>query len=145
MWRRVNNLVNSLITYQSLSPDSRLRRQVARWLEQRPSLTSDQWFETFWEPESILRITSEFVYHSFSSYSGLQFAYVVPEDRLDKDLYWTHVCWFDWELTFFSDVEASFNIDISDYFNYEKIVTISDLIHFLDHQICMNGYVEKLD
>jgi hypothetical protein len=135
MWRRVNNLVNSLITYKSLSPDSRSRRQVRRWLNQRPSLTSDQWFEVFWRDENILKLTSEFVYSSFSSYSGLKFAYVIPEDRLEEDLCWTHVCWFDWEITFFSDVEADFNIDISEVFYSETITTISDLMHFLDQQI----------
>ncbi|MEB3211028.1 MAG: hypothetical protein VKL39_06715 [Leptolyngbyaceae bacterium] len=135
MWRRVNNLVNSLITYQTLSPDSRCRRQVSQWLQQRHPLTSKQWFEAFWQTENILEITTDFVYHAFSSYSGLPFAYVIPEDRLEEDLCWTNVCWFDWEMTFFLDVETQFQMDISGHFHYEKTTTIAEIVHFLDQHI----------
>ncbi|MEM7772575.1 MAG: hypothetical protein AAF327_18945 [Cyanobacteria bacterium P01_A01_bin.37] len=143
MWRRVNNLVNSLITYQTLSPDSRFRRHVSQWLQQRPHLTCDQWFETFWQSENISRLTTEFVYHAFESYSGLQFAYVIPDDRLEDDLFWTHVCWFDWEINFFADVEAQFHVDISDCFLYEKICTIADLVRFLDQKILNHQNIEE--
>ena len=135
MWRRVNNLVNSLITYQTLSPDVRFRKHVNQRLQERPYLSIDQWVETFWKTENILRVTAEFVYYTFASYSGLQFAYIFPDDRLEEDLLWTHVCWFDWEISFFEDVKTQFNIDISDCFHRETISTVADLVRFLDQQI----------
>ncbi len=135
MWRRVNNLVNSLRTYQTLSPDVQFRRYVNQRLKERPYLSLDEWFEAFWEAENVLKVTAEFVYYSLASYSGLKFAYVLPEDRLEEDLCWTHVCWFDWELVFFDDVIAQFDIDISDRFCWEKIHTVADLVRFLDQQV----------
>lgn len=135
MWRRVNNLVNSLRTYQTLSPDMRFRQHVNQRLRQRPYLNLDEWFESFWKSEHILKATAEFVYSTVASYSGLKFAYVLPEDRLEEDLCWTHVCWFDWELVFFDDVNVHFGVDISDRFHLEKIHTIADLVRFLDQQI----------
>lgn len=140
MWRRVNNLVNSLLTYQTLSPDVRLRHHVNEWLHERPGLSCDQWFETFWKANNILQTTAEFVYYTVASYSGLHFAYVVPSDRLEENLYWTHICWFDWELTLFDDVKAQFNIDISDRFHYSSISTVSDLMQFLDYHIRQSNF-----
>lgn len=135
MWRRVNNFVNSLRTYQTLSPDVQFRHHVNRRIQDRPHLNVDEWFETFWKAENILKATVEFTYHTFASYSGLKFAHVMPDDRLEEDLCWTHVCWFDWELVFFDDVNTQFGIDISDRFHWEKMDTVADLVRFLDEQI----------
>lgn len=135
MWRRVSNFVNNLITYQTLSPDMRLRRKVNRDLCQRPYLDADQWFKAFWADQDISIATVEFVYKRFSGYSGIQFGRVLPSDRLEADLNWTEVCWFDWEFSLCEDIEAQFGFDISDRFYDQTLLTVSDLVLFLDEQI----------
>lgn len=135
MWRRVSNLVNNLITYQTLSPDMRLRRTVNQALRQRPYLEANQWFKTFWEDQDISLTTAKFVYNHFAEYSGIQFGRVLPSDRLEEDLCWTEVCWFDWEFSLCEDVETQFGFDISDRFYDQVLLTVSDLVIFLDEQI----------
>ena len=135
MWRRVSNLVNNLITYKTLSPDMRLRRRVNQTLRQRPYLEANQWFKMFWQDQDISPVTAEFAYSRFAEYSGIQFGRVLPSDRLEEDLSWTEVCWFDWEFSFCEDVEAQFGFDISDCFYDQMLHTVADLVSFLDSQI----------
>lgn len=135
MWRRVNNLVNSLLTYQALSPDIQIRQRVNRKLSERPSLSADEWFESFWQAENISKATIEFVYDYLTQYSGIEFACVVPQDRLEDDLHWTQVCWFDWEMALCDDIEHKFGFDLSDRLEVRQFLTVADLVAFLDEQI----------
>lgn len=113
----------------------RLRRKVNRSLRQRPYLDPDQWFKAFWESRAISSKTAMFVYRHLAKYSGLQFGRVLPEDRLEEDLCWTGVCWFDWEFALCEDIEHQFGFDISDCFYDQTIFTVADLVTFLDEQI----------
>jgi hypothetical protein len=135
MWRRLKNFVLTLETYSDLSPDTRLRSQINHHLEQRPSHDLDEWFIAFWKPHGISRAVAAFVYQNFSLYSGLPFARVRPDDKLEADLCWTQVCWFDWEISLFEDFYSTFSLDISDRFDYDRLITVADIVAFLNDQV----------
>lgn len=132
MWHRFKNLVVSLKTYDALSPDLKVRRQVNRSLEQRPSLNCDQWFEAFYQSQGILYPVASFAYQHLAQYSGLEFGRVLPTDRLNEDLCWTQVCWFDWELSLYDDFWQHFGVDISSCLDESSLDTVTDLILFLN-------------
>ncbi|HHP7244332.1 MAG TPA: hypothetical protein ACFE0H_06565 [Elainellaceae cyanobacterium] len=135
MWRRLKNFFVSLKTYDDLSPDVRFRYQVSRRLDHRPELDLCEWFEAFWQPLGIEPAIAEFVYECFSKYSGLSFAKVTPSDRLEDDLCWYEVCWFDWELTLIDDFYDRFDRDLSDHFIPENLDTVEDFVRFLNDQL----------
>ena len=132
MWHRLKNLFFSLNTYKTLSPDFKVRQQVNRALSDRPALSSDQWFETFYRSQGVAYTVVSFAYRYLQAYSGLEIGRVRPTDRLDADLYWTEVCWFDWEAQLCRDVQQQFNIDISDCLDDFQEFTIGELVAFLD-------------
>ena len=132
MWHRLKNLFFSLNTYKTLSPDFKVRQQVNRALSNRPALSSDQWFETFYRSQGVAYTVVSFAYRHLQAYSGLEIGRVCPTDRLDADLHWTEVCWFDWEAQLCHDVQQQFNIDISDCLDDFQEFTIGELVAFLD-------------
>ncbi|MEM9219664.1 MAG: hypothetical protein AAGD25_35720 [Cyanobacteria bacterium P01_F01_bin.150] len=131
MWRRTQNFFHSLVTHGVLSPDLLLRCQVNCKLRNRLALAQDEWFKTFWQRESISPALSEFVYQHIPEYSGLQVARLKPTDRLEADLYWTQVCWFDWEMDLYDDVLQCFGKDISEEFDFDTVRTLDDLMQKL--------------
>jgi hypothetical protein len=134
MWRRLKNIFASFRTYADLSPDLQVRRQVSRFLHDRPCLTMAEWCAAFCELEEISPAIAEFVYVYLSGYSGLEFARVQPQDRLEEDLQLSLVCWFDWQLSLCDDFFKCFGIDLSDRFDAHDLKTVADLVLFLEHQ-----------
>lgn len=132
MWHRFKNLCFSLNTYKTLSPDLGVRYQVNQGLGDRPMLSSDQWFETFYQSQNIAPAVAGFAYHYLGTYSGLEMGRVQPTDRLHPDLHWAEVCWFDWETQFCADVQQQFSVDISDCLDDCQAFTIGELVAFLD-------------
>jgi hypothetical protein len=134
MWRRLKNIFASFRSYADLSPDLQVRRRVSRFLRDRPCLPATEWGDTFCQIKEISPAIAEFVYVHLSNYSGLEFARVRPEDRLEEDLQLSLVCWFDWQLCLCEDFLECFGIDVSDRFNAQELETVADLVLFLEHQ-----------
>ena len=135
MWRRLRNIFASLRAYADLSPDWRTRQRVNQFLSDRPALDAEEWFKQFWQPQAITQPIAVFVYIQMTTYSGLEFARVRPNDRLVEDLCLPLVCWFDWHLSFCEDFSAHFGINLSDRFDPDQCNTVKDLVVFLNHQL----------
>ncbi|MCL6433229.1 MAG: hypothetical protein K6T90_03275 [Leptolyngbyaceae cyanobacterium HOT.MB2.61] len=135
MWRRLQNIFYSLRTYADLSPDIQTRQRINRFLRSRSPLSAEEWFEQFWSDRKIFKQVADFVYTHMSNYSGLEFSRVRPEDRLNEDLQFPLVCWFDWQLSLCEDFFQSFGVDMSDRFDPETLSTIEDLVTYLNHQV----------
>jgi hypothetical protein len=135
MWQKLRNVVRNVSTYSALSPDLRIRRRVNSWLGRRSPLSLDKWVAALRESWGISRAVATFAYTHLEKYSGLQAARLRPSDRLDDDLYWTHICWFDWQLCLCDDFCQRFGIDISDRLDQLTPSTIADLLLFLDRQL----------
>ncbi|MBC7969619.1 MAG: hypothetical protein H7Z11_05725 [Verrucomicrobia bacterium] len=135
MWRWLRNIFGSLRAYADLSPDLRMRRRVNQCLRDRPALSVEEWFELFWKPQGIAQPLAAFVYTHMQAYSGLEFARVRPNDRLNEDLYLPLVCWFDWQTSFDEDFLSCFGIDLSDRFDPQSFTTVEELVIFLNHQL----------
>lgn len=101
-------------------------------LRQRPVMSCDQWFESFYQPQGILYSVASFAYKRLPNYSGLEFGRVLPTDRLNEDLHWTQVCWFDWELNLYDDFGQTFGVDISGCLDEFNLETVKDLLLFLN-------------
>jgi hypothetical protein len=134
MWQRLNNTVISLQSYSTLSPNVSARRRVNRALRDRPTLTSDEWARIC-HSNGTAKTVGLFVYTHLQRYSGLEFGKVRLSDRLDEDLQWTEICWFDWDLTLCDDFEQSFGVDISEYCDQLALPTVGELVAFLQSQI----------
>lgn len=140
MWHRFNNLFSSLQTYDALRPDLKVRRQVNRALRQRPAMTLEQWFQAFYQAQGMPYALVSFAYEHLADYSGLEFSRVLPDDRLNEDLQWTQVCWFDWEQHLCNDFDQQFGTElseqISDDLNQQldqaSLLTVRDLLVFLN-------------
>ena len=135
MWRRTQNLFHSVVAHGVLSPDIFLRRQVNRKLRPRLALAQHEWFETFWQNDAISPDLVAFVYTSIPRYSGLNVARLKPGDRLEADLCWTQVCWFDWEMDLYDDFLDRFGKDISEEFDFGQLDTLDDFLHSLGHYL----------
>lgn len=133
MWHRLKNFWFSLKSYDALSPDLKVRRQVNQALRQRPLLPIESWFQVFYQPHGIAYTIVDFTYVHLSRYSGIEFGRVLPDDRLDEDLHWSQVCWFDWQLHLFNDFWHHFGVDISDRLDLTALQTVKDLVIFLNH------------
>ncbi len=135
MWRDLQNLFYGLNTYFDLSPDLQVRRQINARLEQRPYLSSQDWFRVLWRPQNVSAAVAEFAYTYLEEYSGLTFAKVRPGDRLNEDLRFPEVCWFDWHLHLCDDFYEQFGVDISDRLDIDTLSTIEELILFLHQEL----------
>lgn len=133
MWHRLKNLFSSLWTYEALSPDLKLRRRVNRALRHRPNLSADDWFESFCKKQGVTYPIATFAYTHLEQYSGLEFGRTLPSDRLNEDLHWTQVCWFDWQFSLCDDFWQAFAVDISVYLDELDLSTVEDLIIFLNY------------
>ncbi len=135
MWRRLKNILHSFRTYPDLSPDLGMRRQVNRFLRNRPALTTEEWFERYWCKRNITKKITDFVYNRMHSYTGLDFTRVRPTDRLIEDLHFPLVCWFDWQISLCDDFWHCFEVDLGDRFDPTHFTTIEDLVIFLNDQV----------
>lgn len=134
MWRRLKSYVLSLKTYGTLSPDFLLRLRINNMLRGRSPLNPEQWFQSFGHHESISRTMITFAYQHLPHYCGLSMARLKPGDRLERDLCWTQVCWFDWELNLYDDFLQQFGKDISLTFDFDQARTVADLMRNLDQE-----------
>ncbi|GAB4143941.1 MAG: hypothetical protein Fur0046_21260 [Cyanobacteria bacterium J069] len=110
MWHRLQNFIFSLRSYTALRPDLAVRRRVVRSLQRRPSLSPQDWFELYGKSLGIAEAVVQFADQQFEQYSGLPFGKLLPGDRLEADLHWTQVCWFDWELSLYEDILQAFEV-----------------------------------
>ncbi|NJR65327.1 MAG: hypothetical protein HC772_08420 [Leptolyngbyaceae cyanobacterium CRU_2_3] len=134
MWHRLKNLFFSFRVYNDLSPDLRVRQQVNRALRDRPTLKQDEWFESFYKSQGIAYPIAIFAYTYLEQYSGLKLGSILPTDRLEAELQWTAVCWFDWQQNLCKDFYRCFeiDIDIENGLALSKLDTVGDLIVFLN-------------
>jgi hypothetical protein len=139
IWQRLKNAFLSLQTYDVLSPDFKQRRQVNRMLRDRPTLSLNQWFKSYHQSSGIAPSVAAFAYRYLEEYSGLRIARVLPGDRLEADLHWTEVCWFDWENRLCEDFWHCFGVDMSDRLEDFAPSTIAELVEFLNCQISENS------
>lgn len=139
MWPKLKNLLASLRSYPSLSPDIALRRQINRQLRNRPALSAEAWYRTCWQgypaPKPLSKDLVLFVYSRLQDYSGLELGRVRPRDRLQEDLKFPLICWFDWALAFCDDFCLTFGTDISDCFDEATFTTLADLMVFLQQNM----------
>lgn len=135
MWQPLKNFVNSLSTYDLLSPDAGARSEVNRWLSSRTALSCDEWFTQHWVSLAMPKPLIEFLYDQLPSYSGLEIGRIRPSDRLVDDLQFPAVCWFNWGLILCEDFYAAFNLDITDDFDETQLITCADLACFLQQQL----------
>lgn len=132
-WKQATNYIHGLQTYQDMSPDLLVRRQVNQSLRERRPLSADAWCSECHRATHAQRDTLLFVYRSLATHSGLEFSRVRPADRLVDDLQFPLVCWFDWPLRFCEDVFNHFGVDISDTFDEAGLDTLADLICCLEN------------
>ena len=139
MWRTLTNLIFSLRTYRALSPNFQVRRRVNRMLKSRTPLSIDEWFERFWQTpnsaENIPKDLAAFLYKNLARYTDLEIACILPCDRLNEDLHFPAICWFDWEINLCEDFYETFGVDISFSFDVSNLSTIEDLALFLNRQL----------
>lgn len=143
MWKTFKNFLRSVATYRTLSPDVRLRRQVIRWLRDRSPLPLEVWVKALRDSWGISKAVGIFAYTHLEKYSGLPTAQLRPSDRLDADLHWTMVCWFDWQLCLCEDFCHKFGVDISDRLEQCSPNTLADLLVFLDKQLPNSNTPER--
>lgn len=135
MWHRLRNWFYSLRSYAALRPDLAVRRRVVRSLQQRPSLSPQEWFHTYGKSLGIAEAVVTFADQQLAQYSGLPFGKLLPGDRLEADLHWTQVCWFDWELSLYEDVQQAFEVFPEG--DLEELLegTLGDLLVWLTQQV----------
>lgn len=137
MWQSAINYFRNLRTYQDLSPDTGIRRQINAQLSRRPALSLAEWsalFQRVVDTEAAGRLLA-FVYDKLPTYSGLQVSKIRPSDRLIEDLQLPLVCWFDWPNQLCCDFYETFQVDISEEFDESLLETIGDLVWFLNKQL----------
>jgi hypothetical protein len=119
-----------------MSPDLSIRQQVNQWMKgrMRSPLSAADWCRLFCAQERAQPVLA-FVYDYFGQYSGIEFGRVRPNDRLNGDLHFPLVCWFDWSLTFCEDFFQQFDLDLSDRFDEAAFDTIGELVNFLIDQV----------
>jgi hypothetical protein len=132
MWQRLKHIVHDLRAYRYLSPDLKLRRQVLQFLRQRPLLSPADWHAIYGNPLDLSLVVIKFAHDYLGQYSGLEFGRTRPDDHLEDDLYWTHICWFDWTLSLCDDFQTEFGIDLSGELSNLPITTVGALLRFLE-------------
>lgn len=117
-----------------MSPDLQVRRRVRQQLDQRPHLSEQEWSEQCCQPQGIAAPIAHFAYTHLQRYSGLEIGRVQLTDRLEADLRWSQICWFDWMFTLSHDFAEIFAVEIEESLPSAEFQTIGDLLSFLnDH------------
>jgi hypothetical protein len=134
VWYWLKNLVLWIRDYTLLSPNRQVRWRVNRRLRHRPPRLLGEWCadcQRYGIPAEIAR----FAYHHLPRYSGLNFEQVQLDDRLETDLQWTEVCWFDWELKLCNDVWQAFRVNLIPALDALMPNTVGDLLIFLTQHL----------
>jgi len=105
-----------------------------RALRDRPVLSLDQWFEVHSKPCGLSYALTAFAYDHLEKYSGLSLARLLPSDRLEADLCWTEICWFDWQVRLSDDLWQQFGVDFGDGID-EVAGTLAHFLQSLDQQL----------
>jgi hypothetical protein len=126
--RRCRNWFAAWRSYADLAPDLHQRRQIRQRLQTRAAMNTQEWFQIFWQPLAVHRSVADFVYLHLSQYSGLEFARIYPSDRLNEDLSFTLVCWFNWEEHLLADISAQFAIDLTQHFEASDHRTVEEFV-----------------
>ncbi|MBE9030887.1 hypothetical protein IQ266_14215 [filamentous cyanobacterium LEGE 11480] len=135
---RLYNWFLALWSYNDLRPDLALRRRINRQvLAARPAHKVSEWYQKFWASRGVSREVATFIYQSLAKYSGLQFAKVLPSDRLCEDLKLPLICWFDWEMSLCEDFYEEFGFELDDYLDVTQLKTVADLMGFFNQQVAM--------
>ena len=115
-------------------PKPGARDRVNCWLGTRTPLSSHDWFVRFWKPLGVDRDVSNFVYENLQHYSGVEFARVVPQDRLQEDLRFSDVCRNDWEFDLAEDFGRQFGTSVLEVLSddLEVLETVQQLVLFCD-------------
>jgi len=107
---------------------------VNRSLHDRSPLSQAEWFEVHYKTQGIADAIAIFAYKHLQQYSGLELSRILPSDRLEEDLQWTKVCWFDWHLSLCEDFYRCFGVDIGDRLDISCLSTLQDVMDFLNQQ-----------
>jgi hypothetical protein len=134
MWHRFKNLLVNLKTYDLLSPDLAVRRQVKRSLCHRPRLSLSEWYAAFGKSQPLDYPVVCFLYAHLETYSGLELARLIPSDRLEA-LRWTDICGFDWAIDLCDDFRQEFGVDMTECAEDFDPQTLEELILLLQQQI----------
>jgi hypothetical protein len=134
MWHRFKNLFFSLKSYEILSPDLAVRRQVKKSLRHRPTLGMSEWFESFCKSRQVAYPVVSFLYTRLETYSGIELGKLLPSDRLEEDLRWTDLCGFDWQTILCDDFMQQFGVDMTHCIEDFSPNTIDDLVLLLHQQ-----------
>ncbi|MGB3614605.1 MAG: hypothetical protein WBA10_12500 [Elainellaceae cyanobacterium] len=132
-WQKLRNAYLNLSTYADLSPDLSCRQQVCQALKSRPLLNRHDWCHTLWSGAYSAKILA-FVYDYLPQYSGLTAGTLRPDDHLEADLSWPHICGFDWDAELCDDFQKMFGYDISDHLIGAPLNTLEDLVICLHQQ-----------
>jgi hypothetical protein len=78
-----------------------------------------------------------------AGYSGIDFARVLPTDRIAEVLRFDEVCWRDWEMDFISDLREKLGLDVMAdpalKREVERAETIGDLMRALSRAADVSG------
>lgn len=132
MWQRLKHIVHDLRAYPYLSPDLKIRRQVQKRLEHRPVLSLADWYANHGKDQALSFAVTEFAYNYLGRYAGIDFGRLLPSDRLEDDLSWTQICWFDWYLSLSDDFYHHFKIDLSGELADIPTSDLAALLQFLE-------------
>ncbi len=136
MWQRLRNSIRSARSYQDMSPDLSVRRQINQQLrQQRPALALTAWCRQYGYHSQEQRRLLIFLYRCLQRYSGLDFSRVRPSDRLVEDLQFPLVCWFDWSMRLCTEILQQFDVDISDDFCEADYETVGELLAFVESRL----------
>lgn len=137
MWQSVINYLKTLRAYRDLSPDVGIRHRVNACLEERPSLSLEDWSRLFKKSETHPPSSQllSFIYAKLPDYSGLDVGRLRPEDRLIEDLKIPLVCWFDWPNQLCDDFYETFQVDIAEEFDESLLETVAELVWFLNQRL----------
>jgi len=109
-----------------------------RALSDRPALSLDEWFETHSKPHGLSHALTAFAYSHLEKYSGLSLAQLLRTDRMEADLCWTHISWFDWQILLHDDLRQCFGVDFIggiDEPSDQMPGTLGNFLQSLDQQI----------
>jgi len=124
-------------------PSGRARSEVNRRLRERMARSEEDWYATHFEAADVSADVVRTVSRCLAGYSGIDFARVLPADRIAEDLRFDEVCWRDWEMDFISDLREKLGLDVMAdpalKREVERAETIGDLMRALSRAADVSG------
>jgi hypothetical protein len=77
---------------------TRHRAEVRVRLAERPDLSRNAWYQTYWEQLEIREQVALAVAEFIGSEAGIDALKLIPTDRLVEDLRLPDLCWPDWDM-----------------------------------------------